>query len=260
MRSHPWTWRHASLGILLSAALVPPGLAADGSPEDKASDAKARAQLKKMSEFVAGLKAFSITVDEAFDAVDEDGFKLQLNRRRRVWVSRPDQLRSDSAGDTTDLLFVFRKGGFLLFDKENNSYVAEKGPGTIDEMLQELAKKYARVPPLSDFVKADPYKTLIEGVREARYVGLSQIGDQKCHHLAFRQKLLDWQLWVEDGDKPLPRKFVITYKRQAGEPQYMAVLHHWELDPKLDAKLFDVTPPEGAKKVEIGPAEPEKKP
>jgi hypothetical protein len=59
---------------------------------------------------------------------------------------------------------------------------------------------------------------LIKGVQEARYVGMSQIADTKCHHLAFRQKLLDWQLWVEDGDKPLPRKLVITYKRQYAEP------------------------------------------
>jgi hypothetical protein len=252
------------LGILLSVALLALSPAVSRAQEDKASDKasdeKARALLKKMSTFLTDQKAFSIIMDEAFDTVDDEGFKLQLNRRRRIWVSRPDQIRSENAGDTTDLLFVFRRGAFLLVDKENNSYVAEKGPDTIDGMLEELAKKYGQLPPLSDFVKADPYKGLITGVREARYVGLSRIGDHKCHQLAFRQKLLDWQVWVEDGDKPLPRKFVITYKRQAGEPQYAAVLHHWDLDPKHDPKLFDLTPPKGAKKVAIAPAEPEKKP
>ena len=260
MRSHPCAWRHASWGVLLAAAFLPPGPAAGAGEEDKASDEKARALLKKSCEYLAGLKEFATFVDEAFDTVDDEGVKLQSNRRRRVWVSRPDRLRNESIGSTADLLFVFNKGGFLLVDKENKSYVAEKAPDTIDEMLDELAKKYGRFPPLSDFVKADPYKGFINGVQEARYVGMSQIGDQKCHHLAFRQKLLDWQLWVEDGDKPLPRKVVITYKRQYAEPQYMAVLHHWDTDAKHDAELFDLTPPKGAKKVEIAPVEPEKKP
>jgi hypothetical protein len=40
----------------------------------------------------------------------------------------------------------------------------------------------------------------------------------------------------------------------------MAVLHHWDTDAKHDAELFDLTPPKGAKKVEIAPVEPEKKP
>jgi hypothetical protein len=259
MPFHHWTGRQARLGVLLAVALLPLTLLAGEGQDDKASDMKARAYLKKMSEFLTSLKQFSIVVDEAFDTVDDDGLKLQWNRRRRIWVGRPDQIRSDNAGDTTDLVFIFRKGGFLLVDKENNSYIAEKGPNTIDEMLDELDKKYGRIPPLADFVKADPYKEMITGVREARYVGLSQIGEHKSHHLAFRQKLLDWQLWVEDGDKPLPRKLVITYKRQAGEPQYMAVLHHWELNQELDPQLFDLTPPKGAKKVEIAPLEPEKK-
>jgi hypothetical protein len=234
--------------------------AAGEGPQDKASDEKARACLKKMSDFVVGLKVFSIVVDEAFDTVDDEGLKLQYNRRRRVWVSRPDQLRSESGGDSSDLLFIFRKGGFLLFDKENKSYIAEKAPDTIDAMLDELQKRYGQYIPLTDFVKIDPYKGLINGVREARYIGLSQIGEHKCHHLVFRQKQLDWQVWVEEGERPLPRKFVITYKRQAGEPQYMAILHHWTLDSSPEPKLFDLTPPEGAKKVEVAPVAPEKKP
>jgi hypothetical protein len=258
MRFDHRTGRPAPWGGLLAVVLLPLVALADEGWGNKASDQKARAHLKKMSEFLAGVKDIAIVVDEAFDTVDDEGFKLQTNRRRRIWVSRPDRLRSDNTGDSTDLLFVFRKGGFLLLDKENNSYVAEKGPDTIDGMLDELSKKYDRVPPLSDFVRADPYKGLIAEVREARYIGLSQIGDSKCHHLAFRQKLLDWQLWVEDGNKPLPRKLVITYKREAGQPQYTAVFHHWQIGASPDPKLFNLTPPKGAKRVEIAPAEPEK--
>src|SRR5262249_52753652 len=91
MQAHHRTGRPALCGVLLTAVLLPLSLTAGGGPEDKASDQKARAYLKKMSEYLAGLKEFSIVVDEAFDTVDDEGLKLQSNRRRRIWVSRPDQ-------------------------------------------------------------------------------------------------------------------------------------------------------------------------
>jgi hypothetical protein len=254
MRLKHLMWQCASLAALLSLAFLTP-ICAEGDADDKASDEKARATLKKMSDYLAGLKSFSIIVDESFDTVDDEGLKLQTNRRRRLYVNRPDEFRSDTSGGAADLVLVFRKGGLLLVDKDNASYVAEKAPDTIDGVLQQLAKKYGRAAPLSDFVKADPYKGMTAHVREARYVGPSQIGDKKAHHLVFRQKLIDWQIWVEDDDTPLPRKFVITYKRQPGEPQYQAILHHWDTKAAHDTKLFDLTPPAGAKRVEV--AEPE---
>jgi hypothetical protein len=261
MRFQHWMWRHASWAVFLALLLLTRAQA--GGPDksdDKASDEKARAHLKKMSDFLAGLKGFSIIVDEALDTVDDDGLRIQSNRRRRVWVNHPDQFRSDTTGDTADLLFVFSKGRLLLVDKENASYVAEKAPATIDGVLQEVGRKYGLSAALSDFAKADPYKGLTGHVREARYVGQSQIGDRKVHHLAFRQKLIDWQLWIEDGETPLPRKFVITYKRQPGEPQYQAALHHWDLKTEHDAKLFDLSPPEGAKRIEVASPAADKKP
>src|SRR5262249_17908002 len=142
MRFDDRTGRPAPWGVLLAVALLPLGARADEGWGDKASDQKARAPLKKMSEVLASAQDFAIVADEAFDTVDDEGVKLQTNRRRRIWVSRPDRLRSDNTGGTSDMLFVFRKGGFLLLDKKDNSYVAEKGPDTIDGLLDEMAKKY----------------------------------------------------------------------------------------------------------------------
>ena len=41
-----------------------------------------------------------------------------------------------------------------------------------------------------------------------------------CDHLAFRNLDTDWQIWVESGERPLPRKYVITSKTVAAAPQY----------------------------------------
>jgi hypothetical protein len=73
----------------------------------------------------------------------------------------------------------------------------------------------------------------------------------KCHHLAFRQRTLDWQIWVDAGEQPLPRKLVITFKREIDQPQYIALIHRWDVNPKLSDSLFQFQPPEGVRKVDF---------
>ena len=238
-----------------------PLLAGPAAAAEVKLDDKVAKPLKAMAEFLTKTKTFALTVDESFDVVQEDGLKLQSNRRRRVIVSRPDRLFSDTAGDGTDTLFAYDRDSFVVFDKEHNTYAREKAPDSIDKLIGELYKKYGIAVPLSDFVLSDPYKPLTADVESGTYVGLTQIGEHKCHHLAFRQKSIDWQIWIEDGDKPLPRKFVITYKRLADHPQYSAWMHHWDLEPKLTDETFRFTPPKKATKMNlVAPTQPEKKP
>ncbi len=73
----------------------------------------------------------------------------------------------------------------------------------------------------------------------------------KCHHLAFRQKAVDWQIWIDAGDEPVPRKLVITFKQQAEQPQYTALIHRWDVNPKLGDEMFQFQPPAGVRKVDF---------
>ena len=76
--------------------------------------------------------------------------------------------------------------------------------------------------PLADFLYADPYAVLMEGVTYGRYLGIHQAAGVACHHLAFSQDTIEWQIWIDAGEKPLPRKLVISYVQEPGEPQYSA--------------------------------------
>src|SRR5688500_14400635 len=69
-----------------------------------------------------------------------------------------------------------------------------------------------------------------------------------CHHLAIRQADVDWQVWVENSQTPVPRKLVITTKTEPTEPQYMATLD-WEFAPRMDDSLFAFTPPATAARI-----------
>ena len=72
-----------------------------------------------------------------------------------------------------------------------------------------------------------------------------------CHHLAFEQATIDWQLWIDAGKDPLPRKLVISYKTEDEVPQYSVTIRKWNLVPRLPDQLFVFTPPAGSSRVDV---------
>jgi hypothetical protein len=71
----------------------------------------------------------------------------------------------------------------------------------------------------------------------------------ECEHLAFRTFDTDWQLWVEAGKKPIPRKMVITSKTLNSAPQYTLCVKSWKAGDEPAQDAFPFTPPAGAEKL-----------
>ena len=210
---------------------------------------KADRHLKTMSSYLACLKTYSFQVEEFFDEVQDDGQKLQFSNQRHLSVSRPDKVFGGDKGDTANSLFYYDGKSATVFDRRQKTYATVKVPGTIDGMLDDLHDRFDTDQTLADFLFADSYKVFTEHVQSGTYVGLHHVGKVKCHHLAFRQRILDWQIWIDAGDQPLPRKLLITFKRQVDQPQYTALFHHWDVNPSLSDGLFQFQLPEGVRKV-----------
>ena len=69
-----------------------------------------------------------------------------------------------------------------------------------------------------------------------RTAGISGfIAHRACsaHHLVFVQPTIEWRIWIDTGEQPLPRQLALSYVREPGEPQYVAVLTKWKLSPTL---------------------------
>jgi hypothetical protein len=70
-------------------------------------------------------------------------------------------------------------------------------------------------------------------------------------HLSFEQATIDWQLCIDAGKDPVPRKLVIAYKTEDEVPQYTVTIRKWNLEAKVPDELFRFEPPAGARRVEI---------
>ena len=249
-----------ALGAALALALAVPSAAQEPVPPAAAPtparrlDPRADDILKKMGALLAAAPRFALEAEETFDEVSENAPRVQLTNLRRVGIERPSRFAADVTGDTLTRASWYDGRTLTVLDKARNAYLSVEAPGTIDAVLDKVADEYGVVIPLTDLLYADPYATLSEGVLYGEYLGLHQAAGVLCHHLAFSQATIDWQIWIEAGEQPLPRKLVITYVDEPGQPQYAAVIRRITLDPKFPEGLFQFEAPEGATRIDLAEA------
>jgi hypothetical protein len=229
----------------------PPPIEPELAPASRLVDARADELVHLMSDRLARATAFSLEAEEIYDEVPDQSPRRQLSATRRVFVRRPDHFAGDVSGDALNRSFWYDGRTFSALDKEQNVWTSGAVPPTIDEALDWVFDKTGRVIPLADFVYADPYARLMGSVERGVYLGIHEAAGVPCYHLAFEQATIDWQLWIDAGKEPLPRKLVIAYKTEDEVPQYAVTIRKWDLEAKLPDELFHFTPPPGASRVEI---------
>jgi hypothetical protein len=219
-------------------------------------DPKADAALRRMSDYLAGLKSFRVEATTVDEKITTEGQKIQEVKESRLAVKRPNQFRVDRVGPNGHA--VFRDDGkrFSLYHTERNVYAQAPAPDTIDAAIDDARERLHVDAPGGDLIVSDSYDALIDGVTVGRYIGLEPIGDVKAHHLAVTKKDVDWQIWIKDGPEAVPLRYVITSKDMRGEPQFTLELRNWQPNASLADDTFAFTPPSGAKRVEL--AEPKK--
>ena len=94
-------------------------------------------------------------------------------------------------------------------------------------------------------------ETLAGMVKSGHYLGESTIAGVLCDHLALRSDDEDVQLWVTKGDRPLPRRIVVTYRNLEGQPRFWVDFLSWDFAPKLADDAFEFSPPGHAERVPL---------
>jgi hypothetical protein len=212
-------------------------------------DPQADLVFKQMCDTLDGAKAIRFRAHATMDRVVDTGQLAQFQRTSEIAVARPDRLCAMTDSDDGRWLAVYRGKTLTLLDRDANLYATESVPGRLDKMLDYMVDNYDLVMPMADLLLGKTYDALLADVETGTYLGLHSVGDTKCHHLLFLQENIDWQLWIDAGNRPLPRKMVITYRQELDEPQYVATMNHWDLAPVLSEDTFTFTPPAGAKSV-----------
>ena len=194
-----------------------------------------------------------------------NGELLHVAHKSKIVVQRPDRLLVDATGDDGATKMVYDGKNFIIYAVDDKQYASVAAPAKLDETLDFIETRLGVDMPLADFLSDDPDKSLLNGITSGGEVGTAEIDGTKCLHFYFIQAPdLELELWVEDNERALPRRLVVTYDSLPGRPRFIALLSHWDLTTKHADSEFAFQPPAGVKEVQIAqrsgvsPPEPKK--
>jgi len=211
-------------------------------------DPDAMKALDKMGAYLRTLKGFQVQAEITTEDVLEDGQKLQFGSTTTLIAHLPSKMRVSTEGEQKSRLFLYDGKSFTLFARRMGYYATVPAPDTIGKLIQTIRDKYDVEIPLVDlFLWGGPNASTKE-ITAASDAGRGAVEGVTCEHYAFRQPGLDWQVWIQLGDHPLPRKLVLTTTTDEARPQHISVLT-WNLAPSYSDEAFVFDPPADAHKI-----------
>ena len=215
-------WPIVAAGTMLAFVSFMPGAKAQTTDPDKI--------LKAMADYVSSQKTLSITFDSDVEVVTSNLQKIQFTSSGQVILSRPDKLRATRTGGYKDVEIVFDGKTFTISNKDANTFAQIDASGTIDALIEVLRETHGITAPGADLLFSNAFDVIMGDVVDSAYVGKGVIDGVECDHLAFRNTETDWQIWIEPGARPIPRKYVITSKAVATAPQYTLRIKEWKAE------------------------------
>ena len=257
-----WMCIAALLTTLVSGAHAQGNKAAATAP-------KPEAIIRQLSEYYKGLKSFSVNVTTNMH-MEAQGMKQDLAMEYDVAMRRPNRFLMLSKGGMMGMM-----GGTLVCDGARlythvpmlRKYTVNEAPSTLADLFgggegPTMAMGMGHMTFVGNLLHRNPHESIMAGVKESSHAGFEVVDGARCHHLKFSQDVMDWQAWVDAGERPLLRKFSPDMSKQfakAGErmPQMKAMkmtmathFRNWSVNPEIPDSRFTFTPPPDAKKVE----------
>jgi len=214
------------------------------------SQSFARERLMEMAGFLGNVPAFDVTLQVAYEVLQDSGQMIEFSERRQVSVQRPYRVRVleyTSHGENDMMLFDGRN--ITSFNGSTGRYAQSRQPGTIDQTIIHYVRDLKMRLPLAPLLMQGFNRELERRVLDIDYVEYTDILARPAHHIAARTANVDFQVWIADGKYPLPLRIVMNYRTEKGHPHFRADFYQWDLSPDFNADSFSFNPPAGAKRI-----------
>ena len=207
--------------------------------------------LRAMADYTTSRPRLTLTAANVFDQVTAYGSKIQLADRHTLFIQRPDRLLVQTHSDADDRVTFYDGRSLTLYDARRNIFSRLAAPPTLETALDTLARRYGVSLPLAELVTT-PYDSLAAPLLTGQYLGLAMVGPYTCHHLAFTQDSLDWEIWIDASSNPIPRQYSLTYKLLPQAPRFLSTIQTWN-DSPIAAGNLQLSLPANAQPVDMVP-------
>ncbi len=243
----------AAVGVCAGLAISSPssGAPQEAAPAVQKVDPSAVKALSDMSAYLKAQSAFELTSETSLDLVAKDDQKIQLDGVVRYKVRKPNAFVIDIVSDDWNRQYVYDGREFTLSAPKLGFYSTWAAPATIQATIDDIETRFGISVPLDDLFRwSGPDGARADALEAGFLVGTAMIEGVKTNHYAFREGKIDWQIWIQQGDQPLPRKLVIVDRRDPANPAYVARLS-WTLNPPLADEDFAFHPGKDAKRIRV---------
>ena len=245
------------LTVTLASALlfagnmaVLPGLAADQAmAATPGIDPAALQAGNRMGAYLRSLQSFEVVSSASLEEViDENGKKATTQVSTTYKVKRPDGFAIEVTTDKKARKFIYDGRSFTVFAPRVGYFASISAPGTIDQTVDLIYERYGVILPLADLFYWGSAAMPTDMVTSAKRLGPAKIGDVETDHYAYGGPGLSWEVWIQRGDAPLPRRMRITTVDDPAKPTFTADLS-WTTAATFPADTFTFKPAADAKPI-----------
>lgn len=216
-------------------------------------DPEAIAALDRMGAHLRSIMTFGVRGDITTEEVLETGQTIQYTGAIDLIAQRPGRLRADLNSTRKRRQYFYDGQNLTVFAPRQGFYTTVPAPPSIKEMLATASERLGLVIPFADLFEFGVNQELTTRLTSAMVIGIEAVEDKTCTHYAFRQPDVDWEIWIETGEQPLPCMYRITDLRDPARPDYTARLT-WDLSPPITPETFTFVAPEGADRIPVATA------
>jgi hypothetical protein len=246
-------FRRAAVLLTLGVLALSASVSTEVRAQAPAVDPAATQILQRMTDYLGSLKQFTVHTQNTMEDVLDSGHRVDLDVSASVIVSRPNKIRAERKGDLLDQVFYYDGKTLTLYNPSDKVYATVPAPGTFEGVFKFMYESLGFLIPVSDLVYPNAFPLLMQDVTLAVVVGKAFIGGVKCDHLLFSRPGVDFQVWVADSGRPLPRKYVVTDRETPHLLSITSVMSDWNVAPAVADARFTFVPPKGTKAITFMP-------
>ena len=226
------------------------GMKAPVSNENIIQDSAVQA-LRTMSNYLMQQRTLQINTVGSLDVVTDSGQRIQLDGTTTYKIRRPGFV-IDYVSDIKSRRFIYDGKTFTVYSPMLGFYASVPAPPTNREVLDTIYDKFGISLPLVDLFRWGDGASgdRIKALQAAYDAGPATIDGALPEHYAFREPQVDWEVWIQQGDQPLPRKLVIVDRTDPSRPTFSTRLA-WQVNPTFTDADFTFVPDANAKRIQM---------
>ena len=236
-----------ALGLLTLSVIV----STDALAQAPAVDPAAVQKLKRMSDFLEGLQKFSVKTHSIVEELRFSGHRVDYDLAARVTIKRPNKLTAVREGELVNEQLLYNGKTLTLYRPSEKTYATATAPDTIERMIDFARETVGILLPAADLVYRGAYPLMMQDVALAAVVGKTVVGGVSCDHLLFSRPGVDFQIWIAEGKRPWPCKYVVTETDTPAKLSITTFMSDWNTSPDVQDARFNFVPPKGVQAIPL---------